>query len=459
MSTDKLVTLLAMYKENPLAFIRDVIGASPTDQQIDLILAAVGENSRVAVKSCTSSGKTAVLAWLTLFFLICYPDCKMLVTAPTASQLFRVFRSELLLWHGRMNPLFKPFYNIMNDNCYIEGKKGTQMCSWITGSSDNKENFAGLHASKVVIMIDEASALPKEIFDTLYGTLSSGDTSFILVSNPVRAEGAFYDLFADKVTGWSRFTFTADQSPNVDKVWIKEVEEYYGITSDFYKMRVLGEFPTLSEAQFFSAGVIDEAMQRQLMPREYQNYQRILGCDVARFGNDSCVIADRQGPKLHNLIAFKGIDTVSFTEKILEYYQSNSYSAVAVDGIGVGSGVVDQLKRFDIPVLDINVSSPSTQQKTFYNLRSELYGEVRDWISNASLPYHPQLRSDLVGINYSYNNKLQIILESKRDMKKRGQDSPDYSDALALTFAINTLSYSPMRYKPRQVVKSSYLWA
>jgi hypothetical protein len=62
-----------MYKENPLAFIRDVIGASPTDQQIDLILAAVGENSRVAVKSCTSSGKTAVLAWLTLFFLSATP--------------------------------------------------------------------------------------------------------------------------------------------------------------------------------------------------------------------------------------------------------------------------------------------------------------------------------------------------------------------------------------------------
>jgi hypothetical protein len=33
------------------------------------------------------------------------------------------------------------------------------------------------------------------------------------------------------------------------------------------------------------------------------------------------------------------------------------------------------------------------------------------------------------------DNKICVRLESKEDMKKRGLDSPDYGDALALTFA------------------------
>jgi len=341
---------------------------------------------------------------------------------------------------------------------YVDGRKGVQQASWITGSADNQESFAGLHADKVVIFVDEASSLPTKIFDTLFGTLSSGDSSIILVSNPVRAEGAFYNLFSDKITGWDRFTFSAFDSPNVDESWIEEIRSYYGESSDFWKMRVLGQFPLLSEAQFISASLIDEAMQRQCMPREYANYQRILGCDVARFGNDQSVVCDRQGPKLHNMLAFKGIDTVTFTEKILEYYQSGRFAAVAVDGIGVGAGVVDQLKRFNIPVLDINVSSPSSTPKTYHNLRSQLYGEIRDWLPTASMIDNQQLRDDLVGVNYSYNSKLQIILESKREMKKRGGKSPDFSDALALTFAINTLSYSPMKFRPRSIRPSSHLW-
>lgn len=459
---DKLATLLQMYKGNPVAFVRGVFGASPTEQQISLLNAAVKKDSRVAVKSCTASGKTAALAWLTYYFLICYPNCKGLITAPTSNQLHRVFRSELALWKSKMDPLFQDFFEIMNEMIYVKGKKSTQFFSWVTGSADNKESFAGLHADKVVLMVDEASALPSEIFDTLYGTLSSGDTSFILVSNPVRAEGAFYNLFTKESNRkiWDFFTFTSFGSPNVDKEWIEEVKNYYGKDSDFYKMRVLGEFPLMSEAQFINTSDVEEAMDRQLLPSDYYHYPRILGCDVARFGNDASVIVDRQGPKIHNILHFKGLDTVSFAEKIVNYYRGDKYSAVCVDGIGVGSGVVDQLKRFQIPVVDVNVSTRSSDPKTYFNLRSQLYGEVKDWLPGASMPRNDELRDDLIAINYSYNSKLQIILESKKDMKKRGTKSPDFSDALALTFATSTFQYSPKKTRPRKVVSShNYLWA
>lgn len=451
-----------MYRDNPLLFIRQVIGAEPTEQQTNFINLVVQPHSRVACKSCTSSGKTAAICWLTFYFLICFPDTKGLVLAPSAAQIYRVFKSELTLWHTRMHAEFKDYYVIMNDKIYIEGKKDTQFISWQTASAEMQESFAGLHASKVVIFVDEASALATAIFDTLYGTLSSGDTSFALISNPVRATGAFYNLF--QATGkkkiFDTLTFTAEDSPNVNKAWVKETEEYYGADSDFYRMRVLGEFPVLSDAQFIEADVVDQAIERTLMPLDYHHYPRVLGVDVARFGTDASVIIDRQGPKIHEILLFRKMDTVSFAEKVLEYYKGvGKINAICVDGIGVGAGVVDQLKRFNVPVVDINVSVKSSEPKVYFNLRAQLYGAVKEWLPSADIPANEDLRDELVGINYFYNTKLQIMLESKKDMKKRGMSSPDVADALSLSFAQQTFHHSTARARPREIRRTNTLWA
>jgi len=38
-------------------------------------------------------------------------------------------------------------------------------------------------------------------------------------------------------------------------------------------------------------------------------------------------------------------------------------------------------------------------------------------------------------IEYSFDTKMRFILDSKEDLRKRGERSPDLSDSLALTFA------------------------
>jgi hypothetical protein len=42
---------------------------------------------------------------------------------------------------------------------------------------------------------------------------------------------------------------------------------------------------------------------------------------------------------------------------------------------------------------------------------------------------------DLTGPGYFHDKQDRLLLESKESMKKRGLDSPDDGDALALTFA------------------------
>jgi hypothetical protein len=45
------------------------------------------------------------------------------------------------------------------------------------------------------------------------------------------------------------------------------------------------------------------------------------------------------------------------------------------------------------------------------------------------------MAADLAGPGYHINRSNLLVLESKADMQKRGQASPDNGDALALTFA------------------------
>ena len=45
------------------------------------------------------------------------------------------------------------------------------------------------------------------------------------------------------------------------------------------------------------------------------------------------------------------------------------------------------------------------------------------------------MAADLAGPGYHINRSNLLVLESKADMQKRGQVSPDDDDALALTFA------------------------
>ncbi len=456
----RLGALLLRYRNDPIAFVVEVIGVTPTDQQKELILSACRPRARTAVKSCTASGKTAVLAWLTFYFLICFPDCKMLVTAPTANQLHRVFRSEVAKWLAKMKPPFNDFFEIMSDKVFIKGKKDTQFCGLVTGSPENKESFAGLHADKVVVLVDEASALPSEIFDTLLGTLSKGECHFVLVSNPVRASGSFYQLFQKDDKTWDRLTFDSYGSPNVDNDWIEEVIEYYGSDSDFVKMRIHGEFPVLSNSQFIASDIISTAQSNNLHPREYQNFPRFLGADPARFGDDSSVIVDRQGPKVHGVYQYKGLDTVEFAYKIVELWKLNQYQAVMVDGIGLGAGVVDNLKRFNLNVIEVTVNSKSSDPKTYSNLRAQVYGRLKDWLDGADIPADDkELSEDLAAINYFFNNKLQVVLEAKREMKKRTKRSPDRADALSLTFANDIYQASARRSVGKiPIRKSNYMW-
>ena len=156
----------------------------------------------------------------------------------------------------------------------------------------------------------------------------------------------------------------------------------------------------------------------------------------------------------------QGLDTSEVAGVLVDYYHKHKPDNIFIDAIGIGAGVYDQAKRFGLPVHEVVVSTKSSDPKTYFNLRSQLWGEMRSWLHNgASIPQNPKLKKQLTAMTYSYNNKLQIQLANKKDLKKQGLESPDIPDSISLTFAPAAHGYNPANKRARKVRKSNYLWA
>ena len=348
---------------------------------------------------------------------------------------------------------------------YKGSSKYIQVANIVSSSTENLENLAGGHGENFVILSDESSAISEDAFDVLLGTLSTGKGGrFIMVSNPTRATGRFYDIFARDLPGWVKLYFSAFDTENVNKDWCIEMEQTYGVDSDLYRVRVLGRFPRVGEAQFISGDAVEEAIRNNLHPSSYSNYPRIAGLDIARFGGDQTCFTLRQGPKLLDFTCYKGLDTMEVASKVAEYNAIHSPSKIFIDSIGVGAGTYDRCKQLKLPVAEVIVSNKSSDPNTYCNLRSQLWGKMKEWLQNgADLPpisrdRDTNLANQLTSMIYFYNSKMQLQLMAKKDLKKLGYESPDIADSLSLTFADAVYEGKSRHFTKRPIKTARFMW-
>jgi hypothetical protein len=65
-----------------------------------------------------------------------------------------------------------------------------------------------------------------------------------------------------------------------------------------------------------------------------------------------------------------------------------------------------------------------------------MFVTLREWLREGGvIDRSEDLQKELISIEYHFNKKQEIQLMSKEDMRSIGRDSPDWADALALTFA------------------------
>lgn len=198
---------------------------------------------------------------------------------------------------------------------------------------------------------------------------------------------------------------------------------------------------------FIPGDLVDTAMR--LGPADVEAVGPLqYGLDVARFGDDKCVLTCRRGRVLLWQESWGKLDTEDTTGRAKTLIDANGVpDQIAVDVIGVGAGVCDKLSRlYPGKVVAVN-SAIRVNDGVNYNLRAQIWANMLDWLKNqpASLPNDPEIKSELCALRYKYQGGLRLI-ESKDEAKKRGIKSPDRADSLALTFAVPAFISSDETY-------------
>jgi hypothetical protein len=211
---------------------------------------------------------------------------------------------------------------------------------------------------------------------------------------------------------------------------------------------VYGEFPSDGDDQFISPRLVDEAMARVRFKDE--SAPRVIGVDPARGGADSTVIVVRQGRDIVAIRRHRGEDTMTTVGRVIDAIEEFNPALTVIDEGGLGYGVLDRLKEQRYKVRGVNFGWKAKNPVMWGNKRAEMWGDMREWLRSASIPTDRLLKSDLCGPHVKPNSSGTLFLEGKKEMKARGQASPDAADALAVTFAY-PLANREARDKPRRI--------
>lgn len=398
---------------------------------------STNEAVRMAVASGNGIGKSALLAVVVLWFMVTRPNARVRVTANTEAQLNSATWRELALWHQRL--ICREWFVWEKTSFYHVAYPNNWRAEAFTWSENNPDAFAGLHADNVMLIMDEASGIAQSIWEAALGYMTTAGAIHLAFGNPLRPSGGFYDCFHGKTKkSWNTRNIdsrTARAAKN--KKFFDELVEQHGEDSDLVRRRVRGLFPRQAASQFISAEAVQEAVDREITREEVANFPIVMGVDVARFGDDRSAIVLRQGPKLLSIETLEGADITEVSEQVIGILRTNKSIVMCyIDEIGIGAGVVDMVRRFDTRAIGVNVSRRPHDFKAYRYLRDELWGRTRDWLNTASIPDHEQLKKELTSPEYSINDQGQVRLERKIDMKRRGLESPDVADAVALTFCL-----------------------
>lgn len=429
----------------------------PDDWQADILkavrdgLVTIGEALQFAVASGHGVGKSALVSWLILWAMSTHEDTRGVVTANTEAQLRTKTWPELAKWYRLF--IAKHWFKFTATAIFSvdpEHEK-TWRIDASTWSETNTEAFQGLHnqGKRILVVFDEASAIPPLIWETTEGALTDADTEILwfVFGNPTRNTGRFRECFGRFKHRWKTRQVDSRTAKMTDKAKIKKWENDYGEDSDFFRVRVRGMFPRASSMQFIRSDLVEAAKDpaRDVPTTVMDPF--IMGVDVGRYGDDPTVIRFRRGRDARTVppIELRGLNTMQVAARVVEEQNRHKCDAIFVDGGGVGGGVVDRLQMLRQPVIEVQFGGAAdrgvaTQEGmvVYANKRAEIWGSMRDWLPGGAIDDSADLEQDLTGIEYGYvlrDGKDAIILEKKEDMKDRGLASPNHGDALALTFA------------------------
>lgn len=396
---------------------------------------------KIKIVSGHGIGKSAFgPGWVANWICSTRPHCKGTMTSNSLIQAKTKAWAELRKWFGLS--FTSHWFDVKSES--VGHKDFPQWgLSLQTSSFENYGSFAGQHAanSTSFYIFDEAATIHQKIWEVAMGGLTDGEPMMFAFGNPEINSGYFYNIERGPEREYWFFKRVDSRTVKItNKKEIAKWEKIYGVDSDFFRVRVLGKAPRADNLQCIPEEIVERAV-KVLKPDQYYHAPIILAGDPAWQGSDPHVLGKRQGLKFTLLGAWNHLpyETVGFTHLIAKAITEHKSDAEFIDQHGIGGGVYDQLSRLGFEPILCNSQSTESIRKDCANARTSMWLDMRDWLlSGGSIPNDEDLKTDLTGphlfLATSGKHAGKYILETKKEMKKRGLASPGRAEVLAYTF-------------------------
>lgn len=417
------------------------------------ILRSVRDHRRTAVRSGHGVGKSHVASLAACWWLDTHPPGTAFVvtSAPTFAQV------RAILWrYIRRNHKAGGLPGRVNQTEWL---LGDELVAFGRKPADHDESaFQGIHARYVLVILDEACGIPAQLWVAADALTTNADCRILAIGNPDNPATEFRRVCTPG-SGWHQIKISAFDSPNltgeqvpaevalalVGSEWVEEKRREWGEDNPLYRSKVLGEFSTDAPNQVVRQSDVAACrldLETPYAPAELTPVH--LGVDVGG-GGDETVIRERRGPVAGREWRAHTDRPETIAPMVLAAIREAGASCVKVDSIGVGFGVIGELRNMadrglhGARIVAVNVGEASSEPARFVNLRSELWwmarelSERRGWdlstMDNADTTV-AQLLTPLWFVDASG----RIKVEPKDDVRGRLGRSPDNADALLLAF-------------------------
>jgi len=487
------------YYNSPSLWARDNIcwgnGQGPAAYQTD-IFEQLPIRRRACVRSPHGAGKTMTAALVCLWFATTREqmgvDWKIITTASNWNQLTHYLWPEIHKWVRALNwkklglAKWTRGQNILGMT--LKGEFGEAFGM----SPADPSGIEGAHATELLYVFDEAKAIPTGIFDAAEGAFStagteSGTNAYALaISTPGEPAGRFWDIQnrAPGTEDWWARHITLQEAMDAGRVtqeWVEQRRLMWGETSAVYRNRVMGEFAADAADSVVPLAWVEQANERWRRKYEMPDGKvkgivrtvhqgtpavlspgetvHILGVDVAGAGEDKSVIAFRQANTIPEIRRFPYTDDLMELANIVTGLQANHKGPKAiVDANGIGAGVADRLRELKQPCQSFVGQAgihrrDATGDFAMANCRSWAWWNLREMLTphsgcDVALPPDDRLTGDLTSVKWSVAAGGRIVVETKKDIRKRIGRSPDDGDAVAMAFFTYGQSWASLYLPP-----------
>jgi hypothetical protein len=429
---------------------------------------------RVCVTSANGVGKTHLAADLAVTFLLDFPSCVVLTTAPTRRQVEKIVWPQI--W-ARLDSL--GLSDLDHSVCEWRGVPDRYAYGFATNQA---QRLQGFHKGKMLVVVDEASGMTAELLEAIEGVCVGAENYVFAIGNPNEPVGPFWEM--SNSASWVHEQISALTHPNILERrevvpgattwraltahladWCRVVDAptsetftldgLYYLPNDAFRVRFLGLFPRAPTASLFQPDDLREATTRTV----YSGGRVVAALDVARMGGDRTVYSLRRGYAVVSLEVVEPGDLPMQAESVLRRLMRDDPETLTCDAAGLGIGLVDYLRRINVSrtvVREFNgageVVSPLAARR-YLNRRAQAYGSLSVALQKGliSLPPDSELLEELGSITYSHKADGRLVIVSKEDLKAQGRRSPDLADVVAMLWDGAASSIATPVVRPKEV--------